>query len=66
MPRRVDRPDIEAGAVVRARKLRVRREAEPDAEHRDAEFQWHSEARVAVRWLDGEVRGRALGHSRPD
>jgi hypothetical protein len=56
MPRETDRPDIEAGAVVRARKLRVRREAEPETEYSDADFRWHSEARVAVRWLADDGR----------
>ena len=56
MPRETDRPDIEAGAMVRARRLRVRREAQPETEYRDAELRWHSEAGVAVRWLADDVR----------
>ena len=84
MPRKADRPDLEVGAVVKARKLRFRRvpetasrsagewtstsrrrnlprEVEPDVTYRDVEVRWHSEARVAVRWLEGDYGSGADG-----
>ena len=41
MPRRADRPDIEAGATVRAKKLRFGREPESDV-------RWAGDARSAT------------------
>jgi hypothetical protein len=70
MPRRADRPDIELGAAVKARKLRFRRV--PDTDVRSA-GDWESESErknlpeevepevtyrdVEVRWY-GKTKGR--------
>jgi len=51
MPREADRPDIEVGARVKAKKLRVN----GGETRRDYQRTWHSEARVSVR-LAEEVR----------